>query len=226
MSAAAVDSDRVRPEAPGCVWSTDDVLALQALQSLGGRYLPWSAWAMRPSGLLAVLNEVVLGSRERILECGSGISTIYLARLLAERGGRAVSLEHDPEWAGFIEGELEAEGLGERARVVLAPLEEHAVALDGTRWYRGSAAREAVEALDGPIDLLLVDGPPAGGPEAALSRYPAVPLLADALAPNAVVILDDANRPGEQQVLERWSEESGIELERRPDLGWIAIGRR
>jgi predicted O-methyltransferase YrrM len=209
-------------------WSTteDDVIALQALQSLGGRYLPWSAWAMRPSGLLAVLNEVVLGSRERILECGSGISTIYLARLLADRGGRAVSLEHDPRWAGFVGGELEAEELEGSARVVLAPLEEHAMALGGTRWYRDSAARDAVEALGGPIDLLLVDGPPAGEPEAALSRYPAVPVLADTLAPNAVVILDDANRAGEAQVLDRWTEEVGMEFERRPDLGWIAIGRR
>jgi predicted O-methyltransferase YrrM len=210
----------------GHLWSVDDVFALQALHSLGGRYLPWSAWAMRPSGLLAVLNEVVLGSRERVLECGSGISTIYLARLLAERGGRAVSLEHDRAWAGFVEGELEAEALPERARVVEAPLEKHSVALDGSSWYRASAVREAVEALDGPIDLLVVDGPPAGDPELALSRYPALPVLSDALAPQAVVILDDANRHGEQRVLERWSEESGIEFEPRPDLGWIAIGRR
>lgn len=216
------------PARPGAghAWSIADVFALRSLRSLGGRDLPWSPWAMRPSALLAVLNEVARGSRERILECGSGISTIHLARLLAERGGRMVSLEHDPAWAAFVEGELEAEGLGERARVVLAPLESHPVALDGIGWYRAGAAHEAAEALEGPIDLLLVDGPPAGDPEIALSRYPAVPALADALAPNAAVILDDANRAGEAQVIERWSAAAGIELERRPDLGWIAIGRR
>lgn len=210
---------------PDYVWSIDDVFALRALQALGGRYLPWSAWAMRPSGLLAVLNEVVLGSRERILECGSGISTIYLARLLAERGGVVLSLEHDPDWAGFVEEALEAEGLGERARVVLAPLEEHAAALDGNAWYRSSAVQDAVQALEGAIDLLVVDGPPAGRREISLSRYPAVPVLGDALAPNAIVILDDALRPGEARVLERWEEEAGIDFERRADLGGIAIGR-
>jgi predicted O-methyltransferase YrrM len=215
-----------RSEASGHAWDIDDVFALRALQSLGGRFLPWSGWAMRPSGLLAVLNEIVLGPRERILECGSGISTRYIARLLAERGGRVVSLEHDPNWAGFVERELESEGLGDRARIVLAPLEAHRVALEGMPWYRETVVREAVEALGGPIDLLLVDGPPAGRPEIEQSRYPALPVLAESLAPGAVVILDDASRPGERRVLERWGEESGIDFQVRADLGWIAIGRR
>jgi predicted O-methyltransferase YrrM len=207
------------------VWSIDDVLALQALQALGGRYLPWTAGSMRPSGLAAVLNEIVLGSRQRILECGSGVSTVYLARLLAERGGRLVSLEHDPGWAAFVERQLEAEGLRPQARIALAPLEAHPLSIEGSPWYPGDAARGAAGEL-GAIDLLLVDGPPADRPETELSRYPALPALSDALAPEAIVILDDARRPGEARVLERWEEETEIQFERRPDLGGIAIGRR
>jgi predicted O-methyltransferase YrrM len=219
-------------EAPGAgidpaghVWNVDDLCALQALRSLEGRYLPWSAGAMRPSGLVAILNEIVLGSRERIVECGSGISTVYIARLLAERGGRLISIEHDPAWARFVEGELAAEGLGDKAEVVRAPLEPHPLSLDGSDWYPRRATDHAVESL-GSIDVLVVDGPPADRPEIERSRYPALPVLSEALAPNAVLILDDANRSGEARVLERWSTESEIEFAPRPDLGWIAIGCR
>lgn len=213
-----------RSDADAGAWSSQDVVALQALQPLGGRYLPWSPGAMQPSGLLEVLNEIVLGPRERILECGSGISTVLIARLLAQRGGNLVSLEHDQRWASFVERELEAEGLGGHARVLLAPLEPHPLELGGNGWYPAEVTEAAVQSL-GAIDLLIVDGPPADRPEIELSRYPALPVFAGALAPGAAVVLDDASRPGETQVLERWEAELGLEQERRGDLAWITPER-
>lgn len=211
--------------ARGYLWNVDDVVAMQALSALGGRYLPWTAGALRPGALAAVLNEVVLGSRERILECGAGLSTVYIARLLAQRGGRVVSLEHDPAWADYVEGELEAESLDDRARVIRAPLEPHPLALDESPWYAAREARAAAESL-GSIDLLLVDGPPADRPATELARYPALPAFAERLSPAAAIVLDDAGRPGEHRVLERWRREAGVALAARPDLGGIALGYR
>jgi hypothetical protein len=46
------------------------------------------------------------------------------------------------------------------------------------------------------IDLLLVDGPP--GSLGEMARYPALHVLESQLASNAVVILDDADRPDER----------------------------
>lgn len=206
-------------------WSSQDAFALQALQSLGGRYLPWTSGAMQPGGLLAILNEIVLGSRGRIVECGSGVSTVFIARLLAQRGGSLISLEHDPGWATVVERELAAEDLSEHARVMLAPLEPHPLALGGGGWYPAAAAESAAQAL-GSIDLLIVDGPPADRPEVELSRYPALGVFQDSLAPGAVVVLDDANRVGESRVLERWAQEAEIKLERRAELGWITLPAR
>jgi len=73
-------------------------------------------------------------------------------------------------------------------------------------WYDLDAVPE------GPFDLLLVDGPPASvGPEA---RYPAVPLLLDRLAKDALVVLDDTRRPDERAIGERWAAEfEGFALE-------------
>lgn len=179
-----------------------------------------------------MLNEISLGERRHVVELGSGMSTVVIARLLAERGGRLTSLEHDPTWAAHVRRQLEAEELGAVTELVETPLEplskcqtngEVAIDKEGAPpWYR----KRALERLPGEVDLLLVDGPPGYGEGMEHSRYPALPLLADRLAESAVVFLDDATRPGEQAILAHWAEE-------RPDWTFgvdpgagIAIGRR
>ena len=73
--------------APGRVFS--DVDASFALRALPGPYLPWGSGSMRPAGLVEVCNDVVLNDRCNIVELGSGVSTVMVARLLAQLGGAA-----------------------------------------------------------------------------------------------------------------------------------------
>lgn len=88
---------------------------LRPLLDVGG-YLPWSTGAMRPAGLVVVCNEIVHRARTRVVECGSGVSTIVLARLLRERGtGSVVSVEHDRAWAALINDMLSREKLNDVA---------------------------------------------------------------------------------------------------------------
>ncbi len=177
---------------------------------------------MRPVGLVAALNEVALAEPALVVECGAGISTLYLARLLAQRrSGRLVSIEHDGAWADWVRRTLAAEGLQERASVVLAPLHETA---DGQpSWYE--TARVDVAVGHGPIGFLLVDGPPAHAPGLGLARYPAVPHFATRLAPDAVVVLDDAWRDGERDVVRRWQAETPLRFDLLPERGHVAVGR-
>lgn len=176
---------------------------------------------MTPAGLQAVCAEVTGRDRRRIVECGSGFSTLVLARLLHTRGGRLVSLEHDQTWATRVQSNLAAAGLAEIARVALAPLEPHPLARDGLQWY----AQRTLRSLPRNIDLLLVDGPPAFEPEIELSRYPALPALAERLTPDATVVLDDIDRRGELRTLEAWERDHGFHFELRP-AARIAVGRR
>src|SRR3954451_9082711 len=69
----------------------EDLHAWQVLRPLldDGNYLPWSSGTIRPAGLVLVCNEIVHRNRTRIVECGSGISPVVLARLLRQRGGGA-----------------------------------------------------------------------------------------------------------------------------------------
>jgi predicted O-methyltransferase YrrM len=157
---------------------------------------------------------------ERIVECGSGVSTVVIARLLAARGrGRVHALEHDPRWAGETRRRIEGEGLADRAVVVDAPLRPHPLAQPGCEWYDA----DALERLPHRIDLLLVDGPPAGAPAVERARYPALPALASRLGPGATVILDDAERPGERWILDRWQQRADVSFD-LPATDRLAIG--
>jgi predicted O-methyltransferase YrrM len=183
--------------------------------------LPWSAWALSPAALAALVAEV-RGGRRIVVECGSGVSTIVLARALRAAGGHVYSLEHDGRWAELVRSLLAREGLPDWASVIHAPLRPHPLAPRGTEWY----AEDAVAELPAVgIDLLLVDGPPAGEPEVERRRYPALPALLSRLDPGALVVLDDAARPGETWVLDAWERESDYAFD-RDGPGGIAIGRR
>jgi len=175
---------------------------------------------MTPMGLAVVCAEVTCRKDPRVVECGSGYSTVVLARILQDRGGCLVSLEHDSIWARRVTDALATSGLSAVATVVLAQLEAHPLGHNGLQWY----AEDAVRLLPEQIDVLLVDGPPAFTMETALSRYPTLPALRGHLTADATVLLDDIDRHGELEILEAWEREGNFRFEVLP-AERIAIGR-
>ena len=65
------------------------------------------------------------------------------------------------------------------------------------KWYKLDNLPNEIEA-----DLLVIDGPPQNTAE--LARYPALPLLHKHLNKNSFIILDDAHRDGEIEIVKRW----------------------
>ena len=200
-----------------------------ALGALSGPYLPWGSGAMRPAGLVVVCNDIVLNDRRCIVEVGSGVSTVLLARLLTQRGavggGRLAVVEHDARWGRWVVGQLEREGVGAGVVVIDAPLLPHPAADEGLVWYDEAAVGAGLDAALGGelIDLLVVDGPPAFAAGHGMSRYPALPVLRERLASGATVVLDDIERPGEQEVLRRWEREFGLVFDRQERRAGVAI---
>ena len=82
-----------------------------------------------------------------------------------------------------------------------AAIAEVAVNNETRRWYDVSV----LDGIEGTVDLLIVDGPPHKLQR--LARYPALPLLIDRLAADAVVLVDDANRRDEREMVRRWQSE-------------------
>jgi predicted O-methyltransferase YrrM len=171
---------------------------------------------MRPAGLVAVCNEIVHGARTRIVECGSGVSTVVLARLLRERhAGALVALEHDRHWARLVQDHLRRETLDTIARVLHAPLQGE------PPWYGLAGLAEVPD----EVDLLVVDGPPACEPGHGTRRALALPRFAERLVVGATVILDDISRPGERQVIASWEASTDWRFVVYERAG-VAIGRR
>jgi hypothetical protein len=134
-------------------------------------------------------------------------------------------VEHDERWADLLERQLASEGLDEVVSVVRAPLTPMSAGWPGeqTGWYDRDRLSEAVAGR--PVDLLVVDGPPAHQAGHAHSRYPAIPFFGSMLAGDYTVILDDIDRSGEQDILESWERDLGVDFERRLLDGTVGIGR-
>lgn len=187
-----------------------DALAVAMLESLPGPYVPWTTYALRPDAVVAALNAVVLLDAETVVECGAGVSTIYAARLLRQRGrGHLHTIEENPRWAKVIVDQLEREETSSHVTMHVSPLRE-------TRWY-DPADLEPLRAER--VQVLVVDGPAT--PERWLARPFFRPLLAD----DYVVILDDIWEPWAERDLRAWEDELGVRARRRYLQGSIGILR-
>lgn len=164
-----------------------------------GQLLGVDLWAMDAVFAEHML-QLVSDRPGRIVELGSGRSTLLLAQRLEEMGtGHLTAVDHLEEFADRTRGWLEERGLGHRATVVHAPLADHVIDGRTHPWYDMDALRPH---LPDRIDALVVDGPP--GRLGKDFRWPAVPLLEDRLAPDARILLDDGDRPDETRIAHSW----------------------
>jgi hypothetical protein len=205
----------------------NDILAAQYLQPLSKGYLPWSQSSLHPSGLVIILNEIVVNRRSVIIECGGGISTFFIARLLQERGGHLYTLESDKNWSGILRSELDKENLSHQVSIIDCPLVVTSLGMSAQdRWYDLSVIeKNLLSVLEQKVDFLIVDGPPAYQKETQYSRYPAVPFLQPFFAEDYTIVLDDIHRHGEQLIVAKWEQLLGIAFDQRFQDGNIAIGR-
>ncbi len=169
---------------------------------------PLRGWAASPDVLRLLVGLIDRNRPELVVECGSGASSVWIGYALRRAGtGRLVAIEHEARYAELSRDLVAAHGLDDVVEIRHAPLTEIKAELSGAGpegavepaplWYDLSRLND----LD-RIDLLFVDGPPQATGEQA--RYPAVPALLPRCTADAVVVLDDADRPDERALGDRW----------------------
>jgi hypothetical protein len=129
-----------------------------------------------------------------VLELGAGQSSLLLdaLRRTGHLEATIVTIEHDPVWARTVAAMVQHE-------VKTVPLREYQD--EGSRRYRGYDFAGALPASN--IDLLIIDGPPAWSEDQSFARHGCLQLL-DCLDPTGfLIIVDDAERPGEVVLCER-----------------------
>jgi hypothetical protein len=180
---------------------------LQLRPLLGELPVDFTRWSADPVLVHNAVRLLIDTRPALVVECGSGSSTVVLARCLRALGhGRIVSLDHDVLYAQRTRDLLRLHGVEDQATVVMAPLVQREVNGRQLQWY----APVYLELLGSKIDVLLVDGPP--GTTALRARYPAVPLLEPHLAQTCSILLDDGDRADERAIAHAWAQELGATL--------------
>lgn len=119
-----------------------------------------------------------------VLDIGAGQSSILWSRLLkAGTVRRVLTVEDNAEWASVIGPRLETQ-------LMLSPLATEDVAGRTIETYDWKEI-----ASQGPYDVIVCDGP-WGVPR--YSRFGVLNVVDDTLPEDFIIVLDDAERPGEQ----------------------------
>lgn len=166
---------------------------------------------------LEYLEEVAknaVGTGGPILECGSGATTILLGILCERRKIDVWSLEHLADWQERVTNVLARNGIS-GVHVCSSPLIEYGDFV----WYDPPLAQMPKE-----FSLVICDGPPGmtkGG------RYGLLPVIGRRLPPGSVILLDDAGRPGEAELLRKWESEVAFTTDLIESQGHVfAVMRR
>lgn len=171
-------------------------------------------WPISPDLGLKLIELILQRQPRVVIEFGSGTSTVLMAKALSysqrfiSQSATALpllSIEHDQFYLAQTARNLALQGLSEWVNLSHCPL----IVWQGDtakRYYDCAAmlAEFAIRAGEAKgLVMALVDGPP--GRTNAMARYPALPMLMDAFAGHKLLLLvDDANRADEQQMLALW----------------------
>lgn len=209
------------------VLEVKDIRSLELLKNVHSEYLPWTGASIHPTALLYILNDITIHQRRHIVECGSGISTIYIAGLIKSLDAdiKLQSIDHDENWLSILNKHLESNDLLDQVDLIHAPLTHCRHCMDQSyEWYDPEILDQRI--VEEPIDLLFVDGPPAKSRDCDLSRYPALSYFKSKLADQRVVILDDSCRKGELETAKTWEKEFGLSFKQEILKGDIMISER
>ena len=166
-------------------------------------------WSASPDFLYELVQSLEEHKCSKILEVSSGLSTLVCAKWAQNQNfeSNVTSIESSNYYLEKTAKSIEDEGLSQFSRLIHAPISEES----GVLWHDSVVLKEY---LDGSYDCLVVDGPPAN--ENKLARFPALDLLMPHLADSCLIILDDYNRPGEEEVVRLWLKKYPLSVVSKP----------
>lgn len=200
---------------------TQALMSIHSLLELRAPLPSMTKWAAKPDLAAVVLEYIQYLKPEIVVEAGSGVTSVVSCYTLEKNGsGKLTSLDHDEFYGSKTNHQLAKHGLQDIGKVHYAPLTEHSIEGESWLWYDTSM----VDANQ-KIDMLVVDGPPVKTQGNA--RYPALPLFYESMSEKAVVVLDDAGRDSESEVVQMWlAKYPEFELDFRYSKKGIAVLHR
>jgi len=175
---------------------------------------PTSSWPVHLDMARVLAHLVIEFDRRAVVEFGAGTSSLVLAAALGRgTGGRLTAVEEDLRWSRASWRRVEA-----------TPRVDACIIASGVVFraeragvYHGySRAAKAAAIARGPFDLALIDAP-----DGFYGRDGALHLIYEALAPGALIVVDDSRRRKERDMMARWMRTYPglVRLADEPDLG-------
>ena len=152
---------------------------------------PTRSWAASPDLLLTLTQLVRTHNPKLVVELGSGVSTLVVAKAGAKK---VISIDNSAEFAGKTR-EVLKEHKVRGVDIRVAELKAH---ISGVDWYDTNIIKDLKR-----IDILIVDGPP--GSKNPQARMPARAEFIAKLSPKAIIVIDDVNRDGERKLAEAFA---------------------
>jgi len=188
-------------------FNEDHMAYSQLLKMFDGTvFFPLTKWSISPKEIVHICNDVVINKRKKIIEFGSGFSTLCIAQLLKINHIMATffSVESNSDWAAELNKILSYLKLNDYVEIIVAPIQDVSKQFakeTQKKWYDTEILTQALNDVTN-FDLVIVDGPFAG--ITPFARYSAIPFLKEKLAAKYSIFLDDSYRADEKEISEDW----------------------
>ena len=189
--------------------------SFQHLSKLLPEYFPYSYHTLSLPDIEAIINTIIYANSTNIIECGSGLSTLVIGKLLSkQKNAQILAIENDETWINLITRLLNDNMISNvtfRKSDLIQMQEEGKIG----KWYN---IPEILEKSD-LVDAIIVDGPYAEKHHDPYSRYYSYQLIANRLKRGGFVYLDDVNRHAEKDFLNEWLKRTGLEIGKKTRWG-------
>lgn len=151
-----------------------------------------------PDFLRELAQQVGQRRPQYVVECGSGATTVVLAKALSKNGyGHVYSLDQDIDSANRTYRWLNEHGLTDWATVIYAEPIPYTLNGNNFTWYALSDLPNTA------IDLMVINGPNSATQKCA--RYPALFLLRARITEQGAIVFNNSNRPDDVATLALWA---------------------
>lgn len=148
------------------------------------------------------------------LELGCGMSTLVISACLSRvKFGKLISIEEFESFATITNERLQRAGLDSYCDIVVCPMLRTSYLDQMVDWYDLPVPL----ADDGAVEFLLIDGPERR--KGQLIRGPSLVQLQKALAPDCLIVLDDAGRESEKTIIQEWLKDPRLAVSTFGDEG-------
>lgn len=184
--------------------------------------LPTGGWRISAATARALAALFEATRPRRLLEFGSGVSTVLFAALCAQAGGgrRVISIEEHPAYAVRTRRLLDEFELAQHATTLVAPVGDSIFGGWAGRTYRPDPDTLRLALAGERVDFVFIDGPASWLGRRGDCRFGTLPLARTFAADQAVFVADDTLRRRDLAIVRRWQALPYVSVR-----GMLGIGR-